>query len=168
MVTESVLRKEHAELNRALTTLAARTDGVGELAKQLLQALRPHQEREEELVLPILEALGDLAIGGVASAEKPAELAGKLSAEYHIMFREHEEILDRVNKLCGEAEKVGDKDAAQFGEHLKVHIALEETVLYPAALVASKYAEKMAMGEIESYGNPERGEFKSFGAKGVM
>jgi len=113
----------------------------------------------------VLDALGDLAIGGVASAEKPAEIAGRLSAEYHMMFREHEEILDRVNLLYNEANKSGDKEAAELAEHLKAHIELEEAVLYPAALVAAKYAEKIIKGEIESYRGLEQGEIRSFGTK---
>ena len=164
MTTDSLLRRDHEEILRTLATAAGKNDGAGRSAKEVLETLRPHLEKEEELVMPVLDALGDLAIGGVASAEKPAEIAGRPSAEYHMMFREHEEILDKVNTLYNEAKKSGDDETSELAERLKAHIELEEAVLYPAAMVAAKYAEKIIKGEIESYRGLEQGEIKRFGA----
>jgi len=164
MAADSLLRRDHEEILRTLAATAGKDDSAGRSAKDVLETLRPHLEKEEELVMPVLDALGDLAIGGVASAEKPAEIAGRLSAEYHMMFREHEEILDKVNTLYNEANRSGDDEIAELAEHLKAHIELEEAVLYPAAMVAAKYAEKIIKGEIESYTGLEQGEIKRSGA----
>lgn len=162
----TVIGREHAEIGEALERLAARSDGVGVAAKALASVLQPHLEKEEELVVPVLEVLGDMALGGgVASAESAAAVSGRLSAEYHELFREHAEILERLEALRREAEGLGAKEALELCDHLKTHIALEEEVLYPAALIASKYAEKMVGGEIESYKRLEVAGAESFKPK---
>lgn len=163
MGASGILEREHKEIFQSLTALANRDDGLGRIAREVLESLRPHLEREEELVIPVLDALGDLALSGASGAGKPAEIAGRLSAEYFMMFREHEAILEKVNALYDQAKKNDDREATELGERLREHIALEETVLYPAALVAVKYAEKIIEGEIGSYKGLGQGEPQSFG-----
>jgi hemerythrin-like domain-containing protein len=157
-----VLEEEHREIKRVLTQLIGKRGGVGDAAKKLSAELDPHLEKEESLIMPVLDSLGDMAVGSVGNSERAAELAGKVEAEYYSLFREHELISDALDALLGEANKAGDREAIDFVDHLRRHVKIEEAVLYPAALIAAKYAEKMISGQVESYRGLEVGEPRSF------
>ncbi|MEM3671356.1 MAG: hemerythrin domain-containing protein, partial [Thermoprotei archaeon] len=109
--SESTLTTEHEEINRSLLDLESEGDRIGDFARQLLHALRPHLEKEEKLVVPVLESLNGLASGRRENAERSAALSGRLSAEYRTMFKEHQGIVSALNRLREEAMKTGNSDA---------------------------------------------------------
>ncbi|MEM3671444.1 MAG: hemerythrin domain-containing protein [Thermoprotei archaeon] len=141
MKTDDVLRHEHRELLDSLESLAARSDSLGVDARRILVDFRPHMEKEEELVLPVLGVLGELAPFILGDDGKPVELTDTLSAKYRSLFEEHKGMLHSILKFRDSALKIGDQGAMELAENLMHHIELEESVLYPASLIALKYVE---------------------------
>ncbi len=133
---ESFLDKEHTELLEELQFAAESGGKLGETFSEILSLFSYHLDREEETVVPLLEYLSERTVeGNIADYAGLIQAAEGFDEEYESMIKEHSDL----NTLSTEAESMLTDDTAKFEQlihKLRHHIALEEEVLYPAAIGA--------------------------------
>lgn len=135
------LKEEHEAFVEGLRARSAAKDQTGVALRRLLKVLEPHVEKEDELVLPLLGALGGLATG------LPLEGAGpvmrsyeRYASQYKDMFAEHLPIREALNKAKTAARREGYDEVVELLDALAHHSRVEEEVLYPAALLIGRAA----------------------------
>jgi hemerythrin len=132
------ITEEHEEIFRELRRFASQNDRVGEAIKELLRALEPHFEKEDEVAMPLLGALAPLSSdGGICgNVDEVVLLQSKLTKELPSMLSEHRTILALIKSGKRAAEKEKRQDVFDSLSALEHHARVEEEVLYPAALLA--------------------------------
>ena len=137
-IPESV-RSEHQAIHEQLEEAMLAPGQVGVAARALGKVLHPHFVREEEIALPPLGALAQLATGTLpADATSLLTMTDALKRELPQMLAEHTQIRAAVRAL-GEAARA--ERAAKFErltEQLALHAQTEEEVLYPAAVLVGE------------------------------
>ena len=137
-IPESV-RTEHHAIHEQLEEAMQAPGQVGAAARTLAKVLHPHFVREEEIALPPLGALAQLAKGTLPP--DPASLlkmTDALKRELPQMLAAHTQIRAAVRAL---AEAARAERAAKFerlAEQLALHAQTEEEVLYPAAVLVGE------------------------------
>jgi hypothetical protein len=134
-VSES-LAKEHDELFHELRNVVERGDAIGKTANGLLTALEPHFEKENETAMPLLGVLEPLSKGGPTHRTEVVRLYDELASEYPRMLKEHARIRNLIGSVRRVASKKKDADVPALMRALEHHAAVEEEILYPAALLA--------------------------------
>jgi hemerythrin-like domain-containing protein len=136
------MEKEHQEIWQLLVRVQNLSGKTGSIAEKLAKPLKAHIDKEESLALPLLGILRDLVNGklNATSAKKASLLYAKFEKEYPGMLDGHSElrkVLERLKKVGAEE---GHLTAVRFAESLEKHSQEEEEVLYPAALLAGRFA----------------------------
>ena len=141
----SVVEGEHRELQEKLNQLVKAGGDTGRAAHVVETLLRPHFIKEEQFALPPLRALPQLASEQLPGDGKALmRLADQLSRDMPVMLAEHEKIHGALRGLQTAAEKEGKPEGAQFAKALSAHAAMEEQVLYPAAVLVGNYLKLKA------------------------
>ena len=137
------LRQEHEQLHTELRR-ATQADGeVGEAARRLARLMHPHFVKEDEIALPPLGLLQQLAAGGVdPDMAGVLSLTDRLRAELPSMLAEHRTIVDALARLEDAARRAGRDDVVGFAQALKLHAATEEQVMYPAAILVGEFVRR--------------------------
>jgi hypothetical protein len=133
------MRIEHAELHEALVEATRAPGRVGEAAREVARVLHPHFEREEQIALPPLGLLEELARGAVTpemAAVLP--LTDSLRAELPQMLEEHRAIRAALENLAQVARAENQPEHARLAEKIMLHARSEEQVTYPAALLVGE------------------------------
>lgn len=140
-VIPSSLREEHEEIRRALDRATLEPGRTGQAARALAALMEPHFVKEEELALPPLGILPDLAADRITPGmEAVGALALKLEAELPTMIEEHVEIAAAATALADVARTEGRPEIEAFAGRILHHARTEEEVTYPAAVVAGRCA----------------------------
>lgn len=135
------LAEEHHELFHKLGKLAAEKGETRREVKELLTVLEPHFEKEEEAAMPLLGALRPLSEGKVV--RDPSEVSSlhrKFTSEYPEMLEEHNQVRRLIDNVRNAAKKAQDENALTMMDELEHHAAVEEEVLYPAAMLVGTMA----------------------------
>lgn len=136
------LRAEHREIRAELQKAIWDSGPVGEAARAMEQALRPHFEKEEKFALPPLVLLPRLAAGEMApDMADIIPLTDRLRAELPQMVREHQAIAEGLDRLAAAAREEGRPEYERFAERLRLHALAEEEIFYPAAVLAGEYVK---------------------------
>jgi hypothetical protein len=133
------MRIEHAELHEALVEASRAPGRVGEAAREVARVLHPHFVREEQIALPPLGLLQDLAHGSTSpqmAAVLP--LTDSLTAELPQMLEEHRAIRAALENLATVARAEGQLEYARLAEKIMLHAETEEQVTYPAAILVGE------------------------------
>ncbi len=134
------MRSEHAELHAELEEATRAPGRVGEAAREVARVLHPHFVREEEIALPPLGLLRELAWDGVSPAMADVlPLTDALKAELPRMIEEHRAIRAALENLAAVARAGGRPDVAALAARVMAHAAAEEQVSYPAAVLVGRY-----------------------------
>lgn len=113
-IPQSILLKHEDDI-RQLAIFVKRPGQLGVVARKALELIRRHHQREVDYILPPLSLLPALAEGKVTPDMRWAiAMSDKVKATSEEIFREHSAITDVMNELLVEAQKVDDKDAADF------------------------------------------------------
>ena len=130
---------EHEELHAELRKATKMPGKVGEAARKVAQVLHPHFERENELALPVIGVIRELAEEKASpDFPKALELFEKFKPEYEKMVQEHVEIVKALDELEKAAKKAKRVAVVNFARKLKLHAKTEEELTYPAVLMAGK------------------------------
>ncbi len=141
----SSVETEHREINERLSKLLKAGGDTARAAQVVETLLRPHFVKEEQFALPPLRALSQLASDQVpGDAHELERLADQLARELPGMLAEHEKIHGALRRLQAAAKKEGKPEGVQFAQALSAHAAMEEQVLYPAAVLVGKYLKLKA------------------------
>lgn len=139
--TPESLTKEYRELFHKLGKLAAEKGETGKEVRELLVVLEPHFEKEEETAMPLLGALRPLSEGkAMGDPSEVTSLHRKFSSEYPGMLEEHKQVKRLINSVREAARKNQDQFALAMMDELEHHAAVEEEVLYPAAMLVAPMA----------------------------
>jgi hypothetical protein len=131
------LNEEHEELHAELVKATKTPGNIGKAARRVARVLHPHFERENELALPIIGVIRELAEGETSpDFTKALVLADEFKAEYSKMLQEHADILKALVMLEKAARAAKKRYAVDFVRKLKLHAKTEEDVTYPAVLMA--------------------------------
>jgi hypothetical protein len=133
------MRVEHAELHESLVEATRAPGGVGEAAREVARILHPHFVREEQIALPPLGLLPELA-QGVVTPEMAAvlPLTDSLRAELPQMLEEHRAIRAALENLATVARAENQLTYARLAEKIMLHAQTEEQVTYPAAILVGE------------------------------
>ncbi len=139
------LAEEHEAIFGELRVFAKRDDRVGEAVRDLLRALEPHFEQEDELAMPLLGALRPLSSGKVeGDLNEVISLQSKLAKALPSMLSEHKVILGFIEKAKKEAAKAKLVEVVDSLGGLEHHAKVEEEVLYPAAMLVGVFAKALS------------------------
>ncbi len=130
------MRAEHDHIHHMLEEATQQPGAVGAAARELAVVLGPHFNRENEIALPPLGVLPELARGGVpADAEAVLAMTDALRAELPHMLEEHVHIDAAAKKLEAVAREHGAAEVERMASELQTHAQTEQEVSYPTALV---------------------------------
>lgn len=133
------LFQEHEALLARLLSATRAGGSIGRVANALAKRLNPHLAKENRLALPPLALLPVLARGeSTAEMADVLELTDRLEVELPGMLEEHQHIFRLLKELLAAGEAEGDTGTIEFAGHLMHHAAMEELVIYPAALLVGR------------------------------
>lgn len=146
------LRQEHEELHSQLARATSLGGSLGDAAKAVARVLHDHFVREEEIAMPPLGLLADVAAGRIQPEMSGVlPLTDALRAELPKMLEEHSRIKAALADLERAAEDQKQPELAEFARKLVLHARTEEEVLYPAAIILGEYLKaKLASGQAAS------------------
>ncbi len=133
------ISEEHAQLHEVLERAIDEQGALGSAAREVMNALAPHFEKEEAFALP---PLGMLTLTGEEVKEDLLEvisLTDRLAVEMPRMVEEHAVIVKALDVLSQRAAEAGKMDYVSFAQDLKHHARMEGEVLYPASLLVGAY-----------------------------
>jgi hypothetical protein len=138
------LHTEHDALHATLVRATREPGAVGEAAREVARRLHPHFVKEEDVAMPLLGLLADVAAGrDVPERSAALALASRLEAELPEMLAEHRSIVEALDALREALRDApGAPDAARyeaFADALALHATTEEDVLYPAAVLVGRH-----------------------------
>jgi hypothetical protein len=134
------LKMEHEELHDMLRKATQEPCEVGDAALTVAKLMHPHFVKEEEVALPPLGLLRDLAQGKLRPDMKEAlVLTEKLKADLGAMLEEHKAIVVALDRLAAAAKNANKTEYVAFAHALKLHAQTEEEVAYPAAMLVGEY-----------------------------
>lgn len=137
------LKSEHDALLTTLSRATREPGALGVAATALSHVLRPHLQREEELVFPNLALLRKLGSDAVKQDLAAAtQNASRLETELPQLLAEHKRITEFLQGFLTSAREVNKTEYAEYAYRLVEHMRLEEEVLYPAAILVGGYARK--------------------------
>lgn len=132
------LHAEHEAIYSALVEATQAPGRIGAAATDLIEALRPHFKREEQIALPLLGLLASLAGGeqvpGIDLSDA-LSMIDSLRSELPRMLEEHKTIHAAIENLRLAARTPQTTKYEQLAEQLALHARTEEEVLYPAAIL---------------------------------
>jgi hypothetical protein len=130
------LQVEHHEIHEALAQATRASGRVGAAAKGLAAVLDPHFERENQIALPPLGLLAQLAAGETpAGAQEALAMTDALRKELPRMLEEHTRIRAATEKLRLAAREEKASVHERLAKTLAAHAQTEEEILYPAAIL---------------------------------
>jgi hypothetical protein len=133
------MKEEHEELHDQLRKAVRMPGTVGKAAKLVADALHPHFEREDELALPVVGIMRELAEGKTSpDYHRALQLCEQFKVEYERMLQEHAEIVKALGELENAARKSKKLGVLDFARKLKMHARTEEDLTYPAVLMAGR------------------------------
>lgn len=133
------LRREHEALHGQLRQATLAGGEVGTAAEALARLMHPHFVKEDQIALPPLGLLVELANGRFSpEMSRVLELTDKLEAELPQMLAEHRDIVTALHRLRDAAERAGRADIVGFAAALIEHATTEEEVMYPAAVLVGR------------------------------
>jgi hypothetical protein len=133
------MKEEHEELHDQLRKAIKMPGTVGKPAKLVTDTLHPHLERENELALPVVGIMRELAEGKTSpDYPKALQLCEQFKVEYQRMLQEHAEIVKALGELEKAAKKAKKSGVLDFARKLKMHAKTEEDLTYPGVLMAGR------------------------------
>ena len=134
------LKAEHDKLHEDVVQATKAGGETGTAARVVANLLHPHFIKEEELAMPPLGLLTDLANGRVTQEmRKFVKLTDELKRQLPEMLKEHEAIVAALDSLSAASQKENQPHVRQFAAALKQHVKTEEEVLYPASVLIGEY-----------------------------
>ena len=134
---------ERDELRSDLAAAMKRDGAVGSAAREVAWLLFSHLAKEEELAYPALAVLPELANDDYdASMLAIGNMADRLQSEREYLAAEHQVIILALEGLATAARQDGDEDCVNLAYRLAAHAQMEETLIYPAAVITALWARR--------------------------
>jgi hypothetical protein len=138
-VPSSIMEEHESLLDRAYQ-FTRLPDSAGIAALKLYEMMMHHFKEEEDFAFPPLGILPMLASGVVPEeGEKIIRLTKRLQTQMPVMLAEHQMAGVYLDELKQAADEEYLPEIIEFESDLHRHAALEEEVLFPAAILIGKY-----------------------------
>lgn len=138
--TPEALLHGHVNLFNDIENIVSLGGDVGKNAQLLAEISGPHFKKEEEYALPPLSLLSTLSEGNwIMEPHAAIEMAERLQAKLSEMKEDHGVIRKMLENLKTLAQTENNQKIKQFVDDLKLHIDVEEQVLYPATIFIGEY-----------------------------
>jgi hypothetical protein len=136
---------EHVELREQLYALTKENNDLGVAARTVMELFYMHAIKEEERVLPALDALSNLAEGKITDKmEALKAIADDMkSGLYGELLEDHKAIVASLKSISQSALLQGRNEYVKFVERFIMHSQMEEEILYPASLVTAEYFQML-------------------------
>jgi iron-sulfur cluster repair protein YtfE (RIC family) len=140
MGADTAFTSEHGEIHDRLVHAAREPGPIGEAARRVERFFDQHAAKEERLVAPLLELLPRVARHKPdSSMARALPLFDEFSGAVDDMISEHHVISAALEALVAAAHAADRPEFAALAARLVSHMRLEETVIYPAALLLGKH-----------------------------
>jgi len=150
-----VLKREHRALLLKVQTAMPLPGRFGEAARRLTALLHAHLAREEHFAFPLLSLLPRLVNGNVGEEMAMAlPVAERFRRELQRLREDHVEIVAALEEFGEAARAEGRDDYASLGMELIEHARVEESILYPAALMVGEYVRLSLRSRPEAVASP--------------
>jgi hypothetical protein len=137
--TPKAIRVEHEEMRDLLVRITHERGRVGEAALRVKRLLDPHMEKEERCAMPVLGLLPELVESGATVAITEAlPLVDELHAEYENLLAEHRMIAAAIEEMLDAGKAENKPDCVDAALLILNHAYMEESVLYPAAMLVGQ------------------------------
>ncbi|MCZ2267941.1 MAG: DUF6448 family protein [Ignavibacteriales bacterium] len=134
------MKIEHEKLHDILAKATKETGEIGAAAKEVAKVLHNHFVKEEEIAIPPLGLLNQIAAGNVTEEMKEVLImTDQLKSELNQMLEEHKQIVSALEKFEETAKKFNREEYVEFAADLKLHAKNEEEVTYPTAILIGEY-----------------------------
>lgn len=141
--TPKSLLHGHEHLYADIKDIISMGGKVGKKAEFLSDLLYSHFQKEEEYALPPLSLLLALSEGNWKVDTKAAiSMSNKFQSIMEEMKKEHNNIDKVLVELKTLADEENNSKAKLFVQNLRLHIELEDQVLYPATILVGNYLKK--------------------------
>ena len=137
---------EHKTTLANLNRLAHIRGPVGAAAKRVLVVMVPHDQREEEFVLPLLGLMDNLASGKIGPDIAWAiPMSDRVVAERSKLYDEHTAIISALTELIAAGQARRDANLVAFAQEVAAEETNDGEFVYAAAiLVGQVVREKLA------------------------
>jgi hypothetical protein len=130
------MKAQHEEIVQGLSRYATQGTPTAPAAEKVLDLMRPHLQKEEELVFPLLSLLPDVSEGRItADMSFAIAAADRLKEEREALFDQHAEIQSAVGDLISAGEDANERDLVDFASRVAAHAMSEVEILEPAAVL---------------------------------
>jgi hypothetical protein len=130
------MKAQHEEIVQGLSHYVTQGTPTAAAAKKVLDLMRPHLQKEEELVFPLLSLLPDVSEGRITDDMIFAiAAADRLKGERKALFDQHAEIQAAVGELISAGEGANERDLVDFASRVAAHAMSEIEILEPAAVL---------------------------------
>jgi hemerythrin HHE cation binding domain-containing protein len=130
------MKTQHEEIIQGLSQYATQGAPTAEAAQKVLDLMKPHFEREEELVAPLLSLLPDVSEGRVtADMTFAIAAADRLKAERDELFDQHAQIQAAIGDLISAGRGANEQEIVDFATRVAAHATSEIEVTEPAAIL---------------------------------
>lgn len=137
-IPSSILLSHNSDVDR-LTQLTHRAGALGAAAEKALDLLKRHHKREVDYILPPLTLIPALAAGKFSPEMRWAiEMSDRVKANREEIFQEHVAITEVMTALRIEAEKVDDRDAAEFAEDAVADSVADMEIQEPTSVLVGE------------------------------
>lgn len=135
MLTGYPVEDEHARLLAGLRAMSQGYSSIHAVFEEILRIFQRHLDREEEIAIPLLKYLPRLVDGSFNENPEDLQRVGERFRQQYMSIleenRQIEELLSRIEDLPDFSQNA---DARDLSCALKHHAAMEEQVLFPAAI----------------------------------
>jgi hypothetical protein len=130
------MKAQHEEIVQSLSHYATQGTPTAAAAKKVLDLIRPHLQKEEELVFPLLVLLPDVSEGRI-TADMTFAIAAvdHLKREREALFDQHAEIQAAVGELISTGQGAHEQDLVDFASRVAAHAMSEIEILEPSAIL---------------------------------
>lgn len=136
---DDILKEEHSRLVISMNGISQDPGKTGKAFSEVLKIFRYHLDREEGTVIPLLSYLKErMCKGGRTVDDSLVTAADNLSVELESMLEEHRQIEDLLGRIMDLPKEKQTEMALEIVAELRHHVALEEQMLYPAAMAATE------------------------------
>jgi len=152
-VLPASIKNEHESLLKQVRTVSQYEDSTGMVARKLLELMEHHFNEEENYVLPPLGLLESIANDQLPKESKEvAMMIEYFKTQRQHLSAEHQMIAAHLKEMSNAA-AIDSHDIKRFIQEVEDHAALEEEVLFPAAILIGDYLIIKLKSETESEKN---------------
>jgi hypothetical protein len=135
----TTIRMEHQEFLSRLDALSQRPAPVGPEARKLADLVKPQLVRHEDVLLPTLTLLPEMAGEDYKEWKWTLPLIDRVRAQQPLNYRQEQKINVQIAALASAAQTAGDGDALSLVQRLSGVLEEEDDVIQATVLLVGQH-----------------------------